>query len=1752
MNLMTTHAMPQEGTSNSGAFAHPLNFVEGLRQLAARRPDDTALTVVAERDGQLDETVLTYRGFHQRVLAVAAVLQARFDRGDRVLILLDNDAHYAVSMFACFHAGVIAVPVFPPESTRPQHLARLAGIAADAQARGILTAAALRDMVGTAAREFGVPEVIAVDEVDAASASDWRAHAPDADDVAFLQYTSGSTSAPKGVMVTHGNLMANERAIREGLSIGPDDRFGVWSPLFHDMGLIGGLLQPFYSGIPCVLSSPRFFLERPVRWLEMIARHRVTISGGPDFAYRLCLDRVKEAQVAGLDLSSWRVAYTGAEPVRHDTMAAFVERYAPVGFSAGAVYPCYGLAEATLFVTGGRRGSGMSARRFGSEALAQRQVVPDADGAVLVGCGSAPSAHALRIADPQSGAPIAAGAIGEIWAAGPSIAAGYWNRPVESAATFLACDGARWLRTGDLGFVHEGELFVAGRLKDMVIVRGHNIYPQDIERVVEAQVDVVRAGRIAAFQVDGKQGEGIAVAAEVSRATQKLIAPERLAEAVSAVVGEHCGESPVLVLLLNPGGLPKTTSGKLQRQACRIAWQDGSLDAYAVIEGGQRRCTMDVPFAAATAVQAELVGIWCDVLQCEPSQITGSNAHFFGCGGTSLAAADLSARIAVRWSIDFSPADIFVDPRFVAVASTIDVRRQAGTRQPTPEPEESLLSYAQQRQWFLWRLDPASTVHHVSGVLHLGRGLEPEQWRSRFSAVVARHALLRTVFAPNAEGLAGSVVRPDLPMEVVERNLRDTDASSLQMRVAQEAAWVNDRPFDLTTGPLLRAALLQLPRGEQALVVVMHHIIADGASMQILVDELAATELAPLPVSYSAYAEWQRAILTGGEGARQLAWWRETLGPESPVLELPIDHARQARATYTAAQHRLELPPASGGDLRRCAAAHGTTPFVVMLAAFQALLFRYTGQHDIRVGAPVANRGAAEWHGLIGLLVNTLVLRNVVHGRLTLSAVLTQAALAVQGAMAHPDLPFEQLVEALKPERSLTHNPLVQVTINHVAEDFRAFERNIGTRVIAREVLRNSVQFDLTLEIREAPDGALRADFVYAQELFDADTVGAMANHWRTMLRAFVETPSVELAEVQLLDEVDLALLAGWSGRGAPLSARGVHAFVEQFAVQTPDAVAVLHGDCVLTYAELNRRANILAHRLIASGVGPERRVGIAVEPSLNMVVCLVATAKAGGAYVPLDPAYPSERLDYMMRDSGLALLLCESTTRECLPLRAELHVIEVDVSAVDERLAECNPAVSCHPENLAYVIYTSGSTGLPKGVAVARGPLASHLAAISEVYAVAPGHRELLFFSLSFDAAVEQWMTPLCGGGAIVLCDREELAPDRFLEVVLRHGVTTLHIPPAYLRVVAPLFATQPTSVRTCIVGGEAFSWADKTLAQQAFRSPRVVNAYGPTETLITPAAWVGEDRASAASGSVPIGTPVGARRAYVLDATLNPVPFGVIGELYVGGYEIARGYAGRVGLTAERFIADPFGAAGGRLYRTGDRARWHRDGHLEYFGRADKQVKVRGFRIELGEIEARLLSLPGVREGTVLVSGDDASARLIAYACPAPDATLDAEALRTALKAQLPDYMVPHAMVMLAALPLTPNGKIDRDALPRPAFDEFAGEAAPTGDLEETIAAIWREALDIPRVGRHDNFFDLGGHSLLLIQVHRRLVEQLALPLSLVDLFQHVTVSALAARAAEGAVAAPASGGSVIARAQRQRRHFLPRSTSSIREIK
>ncbi len=1704
------------------------NFVDHLQALAAARPNDTALVVVTEKEGAPVDSAISYQQLDTRVRAVSAVLQQQYQPGDRVLLLLDNDDHYVVAFFACLYAGLIAVPVFPPQSAREQHTARLRAIAQDCRARCMLTSSDFMALME--AGGLGGVKSIAVDTIELIRADQWVLRSPAQDDIAFLQYTSGSTSTPKGVMVSHANLMANERAIEQALAITEDDVFVSWLPLFHDMGLIGGLLQPIHRGIKLVLMSPRFFLERPNRWLEAISRHQGSVSGGPDFAYRLCIERINAAQLSALDLSHWRVAFSGAEPIRHDTLDIFTARFGTAGLRITAANPCYGLAEATLMVTAAKPGASMVAMPFQDKGLKKGKAILDSEGKILVSCGDVIQGHRVSIRDAYKQSLCADGAVGEIWVSGPSVAKGYWNKPKATEEAFVEQGGTWWLRTGDLGFMQDNELYVTGRIKDMIIVRGHNLYPQDLEHAVEIEVDAVRKGRVAVFAVNGPDGEGIGIAVEVSRGLQKLIAADKLVEVLSVAVSDISGESLSVAVLLNPGALPKTSSGKLQRSACRQGWLEKSLDAYAVYEHGRFVTGDDDDGDAQQAfdeLELALAEVWAAALKNVQVKTVNRDSHFFVAGGNSLAAAQVSAAIEARWGVSFPVRNLFEHPRLADCATQLRTQLVDGSHTrvkpifalpPDLRNKPVPLSPAQRQQWFLWKFDPGSTAYCIQGALRLKGSLNVDALATAVDALAQRHESLRTLFQEGANGEVEQYVEavPRLALQRVDLS-GTSDVESWTVDILQS---LNQQPFDLTTGPLARMTLIQLPASEHILAMVVHHIIADGVSMQILMDDLGVrytaavsgkqVDLPPLAVQYVDYSMWLRQWQDCGERERQLDYWRGQLGCQHAPLDLPTDFPRQAVAHYQAGLHSFQLPDTLVGKLRELADSAGVTLFAVLLAGFQVLLYRYTGQLDIRLGVPVANRNRTEIQNVVGFFVNTVVLRNTLDCRMSLLQAVQQAATAIMDAHAN-QLPFEQLVEALQPKRSLSHNPLFQVMFNHLQEDYSLLERLSGLSVSREDFPNHDAQFELTLDTREGADGRLRAAFTYAQELFVPTTIERMAEHYLAVLHVLAQQPEQPLGECELLDEREREQLVQWGiNRTRYPNDEPVHRLIEQQTQASPNATAVVFNDEALSYVELNTRANQLAHHLIQLGVHPETRVGIAVERSIDMVVGLLAILKAGGVYVPLDPGYPRERLAYMIADSSIKLLLTQSCLKTVLPIHDGIQRLELDNLDLRGASKE-NPAIAMHGDNLAYVIYTSGSTGMPKGVMVRHRALSHFLVSMREKPGMQSDDVLVAVTSLSFDIAALELYLPLISGAQIVLVPRDSARDGESLaHWIACSGATLLQCTPAGWRLLLASGWTGPDSgALKGLCGGEALQL---DLALQLRRiGVDLWNLYGPTETTI----W---SAASHVLHGVHLGQPIADTQLRVLDASLMPVPVGVAGELYIGGIGLARGYLCRPGLVSDRFIADPFGDAGERLYRTGDLVKWNQEGQLEYLGRIDHQVKIRGFRIEPGEVEARLLDQPEIREAVVVANGSASATRLVAYVSTVEDQPIDLARLRECLAQTLPDYMIPSVIEVLDTLPLNTNGKVDRKALPEPEVTSSAAYEPPSGDIEETVVRIWCEVLGVEQVGRHDNFFDLGGHSLQLINVHRMLEEQMQLGLSVVEHFKHPTVDSLAKRIEQG----------------------------------
>ncbi|HFT1985759.1 TPA: non-ribosomal peptide synthase/polyketide synthase [Pseudomonas aeruginosa] len=1058
--------------------------------------------------------------------------------------------------------------------------------------------------------------------------------------------------------------------------------------------------------------------------------------------------------------------------------------------------------------------------------------------------------------------------------------------------------------------------------------------------------------------------------------------------------------------------------------------------------------------------------------------------------------------------------------------------------------ERDRLSYAQQRMWFLWHLEPQSGAYNLPSAVRLNGPLDRQALERAFASLVQRHETLRTVFPRGADdSLAQAPLQR--PLEVAFEDCSGLPEAEQEARLREEAQRESLQPFDLGEGPLLRVRLIRLGEERHVLLLTLHHIVSDGWSMNVLIEEFSrfysayATGAEPglpaLPIQYADYALWQRSWLEAGEQERQLEYWRGKLGERHPVLELPTDHPRPAVPSYRGSRYEFSIEPALAEALRGTARRQGLTLFMLLLGGFNILLQRYSGQTDLRVGVPIANRNRAEVEGLIGLFVNTQVLRSVFDGRTSVATLLAGLKDTVLGAQAHQDLPFERLVEAFKVERRLSHSPLFQVMYNHqpLVADIEALDSVAGLSFGQLDWKSRTTQFDLSLDTYEK-GGRLYAALTYATDLFEARTVERMARHWQNLLRGMLENPQASVDSLPMLDAEERGqLLEGWNATAAeyPLQ-RGVHRLFEEQVERTPTAPALAFGEERLDYAELNRRANRLAHALIERGIGADRLVGVAMERSIEMVVALMAILKAGGAYVPVDPEYPEERQAYMLEDSGVQLLLSQSHLK--LPLAQGVQRIDLDqADAWLENHAENNPGIELNGENLAYVIYTSGSTGKPKGAGNRHSALSNRLCWMQQAYGLGVGDTVLQKTPFSFDVSVWEFFWPLMSGARLVVAaPGDHRDPAKLVELINREGVDTLHFVPSMLQAfLQDEDVVSCTSLKRIVCSGEALP-ADAQ--QQVFaKLPQagLYNLYGPTEAAIDVTHWTCVEEGKDA---VPIGRPIANLACYILDGNLEPVPVGVLGELYLAGQGLARGYHQRPGLTAERFVASPF-VAGERMYRTGDLARYRADGVIEYAGRIDHQVKLRGLRIELGEIEARLLEHPWVREAAVLaVDGR----QLVGYVVLESEGGDWREALAAHLATSLPEYMVPAQWLALERMPLSPNGKLDRKALPAPEVSVAqAGYSAPRNAVERTLAEIWQDLLGVERVGLDDNFFSLGGDSIVSIQVVSR-ARQAGLQLSPRDLFQHQNIRSLALAAKAGAATAeqgPASGEVALAPVQR-----------------
>ncbi len=1647
---------------------------------AERTPDAVALACGG--------ALVTYAGLSAAADRLAGVLADSGAGPESVVaVVMGRSAGLVTALLGVLRAGAAYLPVDPAYPA-----ARIMAMLRDARPAVILASGEAADdlpgLPGVAVLVWGSAQLAARLSAGSAGRVAARPGHP-----AYVMYTSGSTGTPKGVVVTHGGLANYVATVPGRVGWGaPGGRYALLQAPVTDLGntvlftalATGGVLHVLDAdAVTDPVGVAGYLAGRGVDYLKAVPGHLAALSAGPGGP---------GAVLPGRSL------VLGGEAADPAWLAQVCE-------AAGdrAVFNHYGPTEATIGIVTGAIEAG----------LVRAGTIP---------VGTPVGNTRVFVLDSWL-EPVAAGVPGELYVAGAQLARGYLGRSALTAGRFVACPyeaGQRMYRTGDLAkWTPDGQLVFCGRADGQVKIRGYRVEPGEVEAVLTGHREISRAAVIVREDTPGdKRLVAYLVPAREDPAGDRRLEADLAAagedDGLAARVREHAAarlpEYMVPAALVVLDALPLTANGKLDRRAL-------PAPEYAAAAGGVDRAPQSV-------AEEILCGAFADVLGLEQ---VGPEDDFFELGGHSLLAVRLASRVRVLLGVEVPVRAVFAAPTPAGLAGWLQQAAPARLRLvPRPRPEWVPLSFAQQRLWFIAQLEGPSAVYNNPVALRLEGELDAGALEAALADVIGRHEVLRTVF-PADDGDPRQRV-----LDLAELGWALPVTQAAEEELAGLIAETTSAPFDLTAEVPVRFRLLAAGPGVHVLVAVVHHIATDGWSTGVLAQDISTAYAArlqgrepgwaPLPVQYADYAIWQRELL-GSENdpgsllSSQVTWWRDALDGAPPELALPADHSRPPAPSYRGHSAPLSVPAEAHAQLAALAREQGVTMFMIVQAALAVLLSKLGAGEDIPVGTAVAGRSDEALDDLVGFFVNSLVLRTDVSGDPAFTDVLGRVREFWLGALDHQDVPFERLVEALAPERSLDRHPLFQVMLA-VQNNAQPSMSLPGQQAARMPTGRQAARFDLQVSLGEARDdrglpAGLGGTVTLAADLFDEASARALSDRFARLLTTLAADPEAGLHQVDALDSAERAqLLTGWNDTARPVPAGSLAGLVVDRAAELPDAVAVVCGCEAVSYGELVARASRLAWLLRGRGAGRESVVGVCLERGPAMVTAIVATWLAGAGYVPLDPGYPAERLAFMLADSGAGLVVTSGSVAGVLgAVSAGVVCLDDPVTLAElAGLPSVPPAGEPDPGQLAYVIYTSGSTGRPNGVAVGQASVVNMAAALGPALDARPGSRMLQFASFSFDASVLDVAVSLTSGSTLVIAAGAERSdPGELAAMTERAGVRAASVVPSLLEVLDP---GQVPGLGTVLTGAEPLT---ERLAGAWAPGRRFVNTYGPTEATVM-AAVTPPLSAAGLSGPPPVGAPVANMRTFVLDQRLEPVPVGVAGELYLAGPQLARGYTGQPVLTGSKFAACPFGS-GERMYRTGDLAKWTADGQLVFCGRADQQVKIRGFRIEPGEVEAVLADHPEVAQAAVVVrqgqAGEAALAGYVVPAAPGADSGL-AGRVREDAAGRLPEYMLPAAITVLDELPLTPSGKLDRAALPAPDYAAAAGDdRGPQGVAEEIICGAFAEILGLDSVGPRGNFFELGGHSLLAVRLVSRIRAVLGVEAPVRALFVAPTPAGLAA---------------------------------------
>jgi amino acid adenylation domain-containing protein/non-ribosomal peptide synthase protein (TIGR01720 family) len=1693
-----------------------------ILQLLEKVKESESIGVTLIENNQAD-TFISYKKIYEGALIILGFLQEKGIKPKQELIFqVENNYDFIIIFWACALGGIIPIPLSLTRTI--DHYKKLVNVWEVLNEPFLITSIKHLEKIEKFSEEPETSEqLLALNNkfIDTAEMLNSNFQptlaAPDKDDIAYIQFSSGSTGAPKGVMVSHENLLANIEAIIKGIHApASGDTFFSWMPLTHDMGLIGFHLTPLFAGWNHYIMPTDLFVRRPSLWLDKISEYKLTFTASPNFGYSYVLSRCGDNLQENWDLSSLRVIVNGAEPISAELAQRFTKRFGQCKLKENVIFPVYGLAEASLAVTFTNPLDEVLALNFSREHLNYGDEVQEAEtGISFVSVGKPIKYCSIRISD-STGIPFPNNTIGNILIKGQNVTKGYYNNEAVTSRSFVQNE---WLDTGDLGFMKGENLFVTGRAKDILFVNGQNFYAHDIEFSLE-KMEGIDLGKVAVGGLTNAITglEEIIVFIYFKGKIEKFV---DLIKTVKQTINQKFGFEPHLVLPTKV--IPKTTSGKVQRFKLVQMYEDNHFDEV-ILEINQDNVELDdahTIIQPGTPYEIEIHAIWVEVLN---KNHFGMTDKFFDLGGSSLKAAQVLTALNQSFKVDLS-YDFLYERQTIQEVALVLEKMSLSTHNDIlkVDGEPSVgLSPAQEQLYFLWELDKTSVAYNIPFALQTEEVWNMSKLEKSVQTIVERHDILRTSFYLNN----GAVNLKRSTISDMSIALSTIDSGNINEELKNRV-----QSFDLINGPLFRIEILKISETKSILFIDFHHIIADGVSIGLFIDELMQFyrgETVPqLDIQYVDYLHWANQNRESYKLNKQKTYWLNQFKQSVPVLNLPTDYQRPALIDYKGEKLEFKLNKDLTSKLKSLAKNNNTTLFTVLLASYVILISKYAGQEDVVVGIPVARRNHQQIQPLIGMFVNNLATRHFPLAELSLAEFLDLTKIVLKDAINNQDFNYKDLIDEVEEQRDFSRNSLFDTMFVYQNMELKptqakTFQRHFFDHGISK--------YDISFEVFHQED-EVKYYIEYATSLFKNSSIERIASYYEHILDNMIASPTIKISKFSLLGDtkfkkeiVDFNDTATSYPNQATL-----HQLIEEQVRKNPNKIAVSHqrisdgslmNDAVvdLTYGELNKKASQFANVLRSEGVTNDQPVAVIMNRSTDLVVAILAILKSGGCYLPIDKELPHNRVKYIIEDSKCEYIILSRKEEQRFDPTESLGIKTYDIT--DQQLLQAQPetiANTSKPKDLAYVIYTSGTTGNPKGVMVEHQSIVNYISYANATYVRNEEVVFPLYTSISFDLTLTSIFAPLVGGNSIIVYANEFSLED----VLQENKVQILKATPSHLKLLKDIISLMDdgykSNIQLLIVGGEEFTTAlAKELQELLGEGLEIYNEYGPTESTVGCIVHLFNLKEDTQM-QVPIGTPINNTQSYLLDEHLNPVAIGAIGELYVSGDSLARGYLYKPDLTAQKYVDNPF-IPGARMYRTGDVAKKLESGDLEYIGRVDQQVKINGYRIELGEIESVILRHDEVENVLIAVKSNDTSTYLNAYIIRKAGNVLQDKRsfdmlsqLQILVASTLPPYMVPQSIIEIESFPLTKNGKVNYDLLPETAVQTPQMKLDATNELEALMLKIWKEVLNENEIGIQDNFIELGGDSIKAVQITSRLFEE-NIKIKVKDILKFQTIKKIA----------------------------------------